>query len=112
MLRRLLLLVACAVALGTVLSASASAQTIHYRFGPIDVKPGQNTIDFAPNGLKPDVPGYITRFKPNLTYLDGSVPRVDVVHLHHGVWVVDGHPTYAAGEEKTEVRLPPGYGYG
>jgi plastocyanin len=107
--RRLLLLTLAAF--GVLLPASAAAQTIHYRFGPIDVKPGQNTIDFAPNGLKPDVPGYITRFKPNLTYMNGKVPGVDVVHLHHGVWLVDGRPTYAAGEEKTEVRLPKGYGY-
>jgi plastocyanin len=107
--RRLLLLTLAAF--GVLLPASANAQTIHYRFGPIDVKPGQNTIDFAPNGLKPDVPGYITRFKPNLTYMNGKVPGVDVVHLHHGVWLVDGRPTYAAGEEKTEVRLPKGYGY-
>jgi len=107
--RRLLLLLL--VATGLLLPASAGAETIHYRFGPIDVKPGQNTIDFAPNGLKPDVPGYITRFKPDLTYLNGKVPGVDVVHLHHGVWLVNGRPTYAAGEEKTEVRLPKGYGY-
>ena len=106
MRRRLVLSLAAIGAL--LVPASAAAQTIHYRFGPIDVKPGQNTIDFAPNGLKPDVAGYITRFKPNLTYLDGTVPRVDVVHLHHGVWLVEGRPTYAAGEEKTEVRLPKG----
>ena len=24
--------------------------------------------------------------RPDLTYLDGRVPRVDVIHLHHGVW--------------------------
>lgn len=112
MLRRLLLTILSVAALGALLSASASAETIHYRFGPIDVKPGQNTIDFAPNGLKPDVPGYITRFKPNLTFVNGKIPGVDVVHLHHGVWLVNGYPTYAAGEEKTEVRLPKGYGYG
>jgi hypothetical protein len=24
---------------------------------------------------------------PDLTYLNGTVPRVDVIHLHHGVWL-------------------------
>ena len=41
-------------------------QKLHYEFGPIEIKPGQNTIEFEPNQLKPQVPGYITRFEPNL----------------------------------------------
>ena len=41
---------------------------LHYEYGPIDIVPGQNTIDIGPNNLKPDVPGYITRFSPNLVY--------------------------------------------
>ena len=36
---------------------------------------------------RPQVDGYITRIRPDLTYLDGRVPGVDVIHLHHGVWV-------------------------
>src|SRR3954463_1164156 len=90
-------------------------QHLHYKYGPIDIVPGQNTIDFGPNNLKPQVPGYITRFSPNLVYAggkhDGDVPRVDVIHLHHGVWVMDGYPTFAAGEEKTVFNAPQGYGY-
>ena len=31
--------------------------------------------------------GYITRIRPDLTYLNGRVPGVDVIHLHHAVWV-------------------------
>lgn len=86
-------------------------QKLRYEFGPVTVRPGQNTIDFAANTLKPEVPGYITRFKPNLIYADTrTVPRVDVVHLHHGVWVVKGKPTFAAGEEKTIASLPRGFG--
>src|SRR4029077_14528770 len=42
---------------------------------------------------------------------DGTVPRVDVLHLHHGVWVTNGRPLFAAGEEKTTFALPPGYGW-
>jgi hypothetical protein len=91
-------------------------QHLHYKYGPIDIVPGQNTIDFGPNNLKPQVPGYITRFNPNLVYVkngnqEGKVPRVDVIHLHHGVWVMDGYPTFAAGEEKTVFNAPQGYGY-
>src|SRR3954462_11738014 len=87
-------------------------QHLHYRYGPIQITPGQNTIEFKPNlQLKPKVPGYITRFQPNLTYTDGRIPPVDVVHLHHGVWLMDGYPTMAAGEEKTILQLPKGYGY-
>jgi hypothetical protein len=54
---------------------------------------------------------------------------VDVIHLHHGVWLTDGgaglgegdtfglgtglrlYPFMATGEEKTVYQLPPGYGY-
>src|SRR3954464_4943465 len=88
-------------------------QHLHFKFGPIHINPGQNTVSVAPikgDGV-PSVPGYITSFKPNLTYLDGTVPGVDVVHLHHGVWLVDGAPQWAVGEEKTIVDLPQGFGY-
>ena len=87
-------------------------QTLRYEFGPIELEPGQNTIEVALNNLKPDVPGYITRFSPGLVYTsDGTTPRVDVVHLHHGVWLIDGYSTFAAGEEKTIGTLPQGYGF-
>src|SRR4051812_10589318 len=87
-------------------------QHLHYEYGPVDIVPGQNTIDFGINKLKPDVPGYITRFHPNLVYTSNHrVPRVDVIHLHHGVWIMDGYPTFAAGEEKTIFNAPQGYGY-
>jgi plastocyanin len=90
----------------------AGEQHLHFKFGPIHINPGQNTVSLAPiraDGL-PSVPGYITSFTPNLTYLDGTVPGVDVVHLHHGVWLVDGGPEAAVGEEKTIVDLPQGFG--
>jgi hypothetical protein len=86
-------------------------QHLHYEFGPVAIHPGQNTIDFALNDLKPKVPGYITRFKPGLIYAKSrQTPRVDVIHLHHGVWLINGRPTFAAGEEKTVGNLPQGYG--
>jgi hypothetical protein len=94
-----------------VLAAPARAETLKYRFGPIHVKPGQNTIELAGNELKPPSDGWITSFKPNLTYADGTVPRVDVIHLHHGVWVSNLEPLFAAGEEKTVIAAPAGYGW-
>jgi hypothetical protein len=87
-------------------------QHLHYEFGPIDIQPGQNSIEIAPNNLKPNVSGFITRFKPDLVYASNhKVPRVDVIHLHHGVWLFNGYPTMAAGEEKTIFNAPQGYGY-
>jgi plastocyanin len=87
-------------------------QRLHFEYGPLDIVPGQNTIEVALNQLKPQVPGYITRFKPDLVYAkDHTVPRVDVIHLHHGVWLNNLYPTFAAGEEKTIVNFPQGYGY-
>ena len=115
-LRRLCLVLGVAL-LALAVPASASATTkgakrITYKFGPVTIKPGQNTIDFAPTNRFPRVPGYITRFKPDLVRVrDGSVPRVDVLHLHHAVWLVNGNPQFAAGEEKTIADMPAGYGW-
>jgi plastocyanin len=103
--------VVLAFALLMFFAPAAQADTLRYRFGPIHVTPGQNTIELAGNELKPPVDGWITRFKPNLTYADGTVPRVDVVHLHHGVWLSNYQPLFAAGEEKTVMATPPGYGW-
>ena len=57
------------------------------------------------------MPGHIVRFKPDLEYADGTIPRVDVIHLHHGVWISNFAPLFAAGEEKTTVTAPDGYGW-
>jgi len=104
------LVVACLVCFALVAPA-AQAEALHYRFGPVHIGPGRNDIVFQLNDQRPPVNGWITGFKPNLTYVDGEVPRVDVIHLHHGVWLVNGAPTYAAGEEKTNIQAPPGYGW-
>ena len=39
-------------------------QHLHYEYGPIEILPGQNNIEFRLNRHKPTVPGYITRFEP------------------------------------------------
>ncbi|MEA2311896.1 MAG: hypothetical protein QOE28_1864 [Solirubrobacteraceae bacterium] len=101
-----------ATARTTVLPSPApGVERLHYEFGPLHITPGQNTIEFAGNDLKPTVAGWITRFKPDLVYKDGTVPRVDVIHLHHGVWISNFAPMFAAGEEKTIVQAPDGYGW-
>jgi plastocyanin len=96
-------------------------QKLTYLYGPIKIAPGQNTIEAQANTLKPAVPGYITKFQPDLVYAKTNaqgghdVPRVDVIHLHHGVWLVARdnqlYPTFAAGEEKTIFTMPQGFGY-
>jgi plastocyanin len=90
---------------------------ITYCYGPVNITPGQNIIklrsavDGGAQKLWPQVPGYITRFDPEFIYADGTVPRVDVLHLHHAVWAVNGNPQFAVGEEKTIQQLPQGFGW-
>jgi hypothetical protein len=91
--------------------AADGVRHLHFRFGPIRVRPGQNTISFDLTRQKPKVDGFITGFRPNLVRANGEVPPVDVIHLHHAVWLANGRPTWAAGEEKTAMRLPPGFGW-
>ena len=103
-------------------STPAGVQHLHFEYGPITITPGQNNI--AISGLdipKPTEDGYIVGIAPNIRRLDGSVPPVDVVHLHHGVWLNVSRPDatlphlperfFAAGEEKTALQLPDGFGY-
>jgi plastocyanin len=87
-------------------------QHIRYRY-PLDVKPGADDIRIRnlPKELRPKVPGYITRFQPSLTLADGTLPSVDIIHLHHAVWLVNGRPTFAAGEEKSVAQMPKGFGF-
>ncbi|HEX3317604.1 MAG TPA: hypothetical protein VHR88_06270 [Solirubrobacteraceae bacterium] len=94
----------------------------HYRYGPIPIQAGQNIIEINKSQVpKPKVDGWITRMQPNLTLVDGTVPPVDVIHLHHAVWLDQSHPGvasggnnayapfFAAGEEKTIFQFPKGY---
>ncbi len=88
-------------------------QHLHYEYGPVQIVPGQNTIDFGPEQAEARRARATSRASsPNLIYASNhKVPRVDVIHLHHGVWVMNGYPTFAAGEEKTIFNAPQGYGY-
>lgn len=95
-------------------------ERLEFEYGPIAIQPGQNPIEFS--GLdvpKPDFDGYITRIAADIRREDGTVPPVDVIHLHHGVWINLSGPSrgapqpqfFASGEEKTVVNIPDGYGY-
>ncbi|MGH2729226.1 MAG: cupredoxin domain-containing protein, partial [Actinomycetota bacterium] len=101
-------------------SASAQAgkkcERLHFSYGPITVKPGQNDVLLGPVTIeKPWYDGYITRFKPDLVDATGEPPGIHTVHLHHATWL-NAYPSYgngpffAAGEEKTILPFPRGYG--
>jgi hypothetical protein len=115
--------------------AASGVEHLHYAAGPYTVTPGANLIltDYS-HVPKPTVDGFMLRVAPNLHYAlpngrcCGGIPRVDVLHLHHGVWVTNGaagqgegntldfgslhlYEFMASGEEKTIYQLPPGYGY-
>jgi plastocyanin len=117
-------------------ATGSGVEHLHFAAGPYTVTPGANLIltDYH-NVPKPNVNGFMTRVAPNLRYAlpngqcCGKVPRVDVLHLHHGVWLTNGtagagegngfclgrrfclYPFMATGEEKTIYSLPKGYGY-
>jgi plastocyanin len=97
------------------------ATRIHLESGPYPITPGQNNIQITRTIPQPKQDGWIVGIKTNLRLSDGSIPAVDVIHLHHGVWLnlaakdatSPGLPErfFAAGEEKTRFVLPEGYGY-
>jgi plastocyanin len=127
MRRALALLIGLAALLATPAAAHAAkahmtvlpspvpgAQRLHFEYGPVHVSPGQNDIRIGGNDLTPPEEGYIVAFRPNLTLTDRkrTIPRVDQIHLHHAVWLGNNlQPLWAAGEEKTNVTAPPGYGW-
>ena len=105
--------------------------TYSCRTDSLPIVPGQNLNLFGgtttcPNAVKVSGPGpanpfttneqgYVTRFKPSMVEVDdeGDVigtPSVYDLHLHHVVWL-KGNIRFASGEEKTEVKLPQGYGF-
>ena len=111
--------------------AATGVQHLHFAAGPYRITPGANQILLQYNHVpKPTEDGFMIRAAPNLRYAkpDGKccagIPRVDVLHLHHGVWLSNGnagggdgnaytgfYPFMATGEEKTVFSTPPGYGY-
>jgi len=108
---------------GFVGPLSSDVQHLHFKYGPIAIPPGHNLILVGPVTIeKPAYDGYVVGFRPNLVNADGTVPPIEQVHLHHAVWLnlsrrdttapnLPGQRFAAAGEEKTYVKLPAGYGY-
>ena len=116
----------------------ADCQRLHFKYGPLAIKPGQNDVLISPVTIeKPAYDGYVVRFRPNLVEADGSVPPIEKIHLHHAVWLnllgqagygnYQGKPVgtgpatfdfrnygqsafFASGEEKTIFGAPQGYG--
>lgn len=116
--------------LPAVSHAATGIEQLHFHAGPYRITPGANLILLQTNQVpKPNQDGFIIRMAPNLRYAlpdgkcCGQIPRVDILHLHHGVWLSDGaagegegngygfYPFMATGEEKTVFQMPPGYGY-
>jgi plastocyanin len=94
------------------------AQRLHFEVGPLPITPGQNSIGLSRAIPEPPADGWIVGMSTNLRLADGTVPPVDVIHLHHGVWLnasagdlLGSGRFFAAGEEKTIMTLPAGYGY-
>ena len=97
------------------------ATRLHFETGPFTITPGQNNIGYTRTIPQPTQDGWIVGIQTNLRRADGTIPPVDVIHLHHGVWLNLAAPDatsprlperfFAAGEEKTRMLLPPGYGY-
>lgn len=114
-----------ALALPGVASARSpkGVQHLHFRFGPLHIRPGSNLIlaGQASPTEKPSEDGYVTRIKPNLVTTRGVVPPTYKLHLHHGVWLNTGAQDatapglperfFASGEEKTIFSIPAPYGY-
>src|SRR5579859_2527035 len=115
-----------------VAAASTGVEHLHFAAGPYLVRPGANLIllDYR-HVPKPTQDGFMVRMAPNLRYAlpsgkcCGTIPRTDIIHLHHGVWLTNGaagqgegnssfggfYPFMASGEEKTAYEFPAGYGY-
>jgi len=130
LVKRVYPILLAAVALIAVASPGVAAarspkgvQHLHFRFGPLNIRPGSNLILIgqATPAEKPSEDGYVTRIKPNLTTTTGFVPPTYKLHLHHGVWLNTGAQDatspglperfFASGEEKTAFSIPAPYGY-
>lgn len=131
LLRGLLLAAATLVVLLLPAGASAAEQTFTYRqpitIAGYEVKQG---IMSAPH---PDVDGYVTKMETDMVDEDGTPIPIDRLMLHHIVYLNlaqrdatcsgytfwDSQPSafgaperfYAAGEERSKMNLPNGYGY-
>jgi plastocyanin len=100
--------------------AHAATQTLTFRTGPI-VVPAYGVATAPTLAPSPSEDGYVVGLQAEVVDAQGRVQGRRQVMLHHiviaKVGALDatcGGPTerfYAEGEERTQLRLPPGYGY-
>src|SRR6476660_2639155 len=118
---------------GPASSASADQQTYTYK---VPVSVGGYQVQQTVNGPlpHPQVPGgYITHMEVDIVDADGTPVPIQRLMLHHIVFLdlarkdntcsnflgfdnrtiynSTGERFYAAGEERAQLNLPPGYGY-
>ena len=118
---------------GVVAPPAASASTTRtVRYGPFTIPAGTATNPTSTSDLKfgvsrPCSDCYITSFRPDLVYADGSRATMDTgPMLHHalfasqfredatcsGEWLgLAGERFFASGDERTAIAFPHGYGY-
>jgi plastocyanin len=138
--RRPITIVALALALTLLCSsvAAAATQTITRTFGPIKIGGYEVRQDTSFGVPTPGVDGFVTDLRVNVVDKRGKPLPISRVMLHHIVFLNAGSPGrsrrdrtcnqftmwdsrstlpalaerfYAAGEERAEMHLPPGYGY-
>jgi hypothetical protein len=125
------------VIVGLVLIVPTSADAAEYtktvRYGPYTIPAGSmdmpgmvhNKLSFAVQ--RPCLDCFITSFKPDLVYGDGTRANMDTgPMLHHAVftsqfrsdatcgntWLgLAGERFFGSGNERTPVKFPSGYGY-
>jgi hypothetical protein len=114
-------------------SQAASAGTTTVRWGPYTIPAGtmtdpgmiHNQLQLAVR--RPCTDCFITGFRPDLVYADGTKATMDQgPMLHHAVWTsqwrsdatcgnawlgLAGERFFATGNERTAISFPPGYGY-
>jgi len=133
-----ILALALALTLLGAATAAAATQTVTRTFGPVKIagyEVKQDTTVGIPNA---GVDGYVTDMKVNVVDRRGKPLPISRIMLHHVVFLNMGSPGdarrdktcgqftlwnsrdtlpalaerfYAAGEERAEMHLPPGYGY-
>ena len=104
-------------------TSADGVQHLHFEYGPLDIRPGQNVIDTNKYLIpQPNEDGWIVGFKPNLRLgerqgaagrRDPPAPRRVGERAAAATRPRRCSPSGSsrAGEEKTALELPKGYGY-
>lgn len=133
-----ILALALALTLLSAATAAAATQTVTRTVGPIRIGGYEVQQDSSVGVPTAGVDGYVTGMKVNVVDRNGRPLPIARVMLHHIVFLNAGNPRrprrdstcgtftlwdsrstlpalaerfYAAGEERAQMSLPPGYGY-